>query len=355
MSKKNRKNRKSKLGMAPGSLVFTGEQKMLEVEITAIYYSQNDYFEEKIIQLDELKKISETHQGVVWINIDGVHDENEIEKIGDYFNLHKLTIEDILSIGQRPKLDEYEDYIHLVLKMPIIENQLIVENEQISFILKNNILLTFQEKTGDVFNDVRKRIKEGKGYVRNKESDYLLYILMDTLVDYYFYILDLFHDKIEVIEDILLNNKSEKTLYNLHNLRKQNIVLRRSIYPLREVINKFEKINEPFLKQENKIFIKDLYDHTIQAIDLVDSFRDSSASLLDLYMHNVSNKMNEIMKVLTIMSSIFIPLTFIAGIYGMNFKTMPELEFSYSYYIVLSVMLMISIAMIFYFKRKRWL
>jgi magnesium transporter len=355
MSKKNRKNRKSKLGMAPGSLVFTGEQKMLEVEITAIYYSQNDYFEEKIIQLDELKKISETHQGVVWINIDGVHDENEIEKIGDYFNLHKLTIEDILSIGQRPKLDEYEDYIHLVLKMPIIENQLIVENEQISFILKNNILLTFQEKTGDVFNDVRKRIKEGKGYVRNKESDYLLYILMDALVDYYFYILDLFHDKIEVIEDILLNNKSEKTLYNLHNLRKQNIVLRRSIYPLREVINKFEKINEPFLKQENKIFIKDLYDHTIQAIDLVDSFRDSSASLLDLYMHNVSNKMNEIMKVLTIMSSIFIPLTFIAGIYGMNFKTMPELEFSYSYYIVLSVMLMISIAMIFYFKRKRWL
>ncbi len=355
MSKKNRTNRKSKLGMAPGSLVFTGEQKMLEVEITVIYYSQNDYFEEKIKNLDELKKISETHQGVVWINIDGVHDEKEIEKIGDYFNLHKLTIEDILSVGQRPKLDEYEDYIHLVLKMPIIENHLIVENEQISFILKNNILLTFQEKTGNVFNDIRKRIKEGKGYVRNKESDYLLYILMDALVDYYFYILDLFNDKIEDIEDILLNKKSEKTLHNLHHLRKQNIVLRRSIYPLREVINKFEKINEPIVKQENKVFIKDLYDHTIQAIDSVDSFRDSSASLLDLYMHNVSNKMNEIMKVLTIMSSIFIPLTFIAGIYGMNFKTMPELEFNYSYYIVLSVMLMISIVMIFYFKRKRWL
>ena len=353
-SKKFKK--KSKVGLAPGSLVFTGEQKMDKPVYTIINFSDNTYLElnpkNNTEVIDELKKLS----GTIWLNIDGLHDENSIESIGNYLNIHKLTMEDLLSVGQRPKLEEYDNYIHTVIKMFMFNAESkLIEFEQISFILKGNVIVTFQEKTGDVFNNIRKRIKEGKGTIRKRTADYLLYALLDAIVDQYFLILESFGEHMEKIENELLTNHNNTIINQLHLLRSETFNLRRAVYPLREIISNFEKLEDPHVKPDTKIFIRDLYDHTIQVIETIELFREMASSLLDLYMNSVSNKMNEIMKLLTIMASIFIPLTFLAGVYGMNFENIPELHFKYGYFIFWGVMVLIFILMIYFFKRKKWL
>lgn len=346
----------SKAGLAPGSLVFTGIQKMTDVMISYITYSADNYHEKNIESITELIKILESGRDNVWINIDGLHDADVIEEICTWLGIHKLTMEDILSVSQRPKIEEYPGYIHLVIKMFILNSsELSVEEEQLSFVLKDNILITFQEKTGDVFDAVRIRLREGKGLIRKQGVDYLLYSLLDAVVDQYFQILEFFGERLEDIEISLLENPDKSTLNNLHYFRRETLNLRRSVYPLREVISRFEKMDEPLIKKDLKVFIRDLYDHTIQVIDNIEILREMSAGLLDLYMNSISNKMNEVMKVLTIMASIFIPLTFIAGVYGMNFVNMPELHYKYGYFAVWGIMVFIFIAMIIYFKRKRWI
>lgn len=348
--------RKSKAGLAPGSLIFTGIQKMTSVKISFINYSVDTYYETEPGSIPELIEILEASGGNKWINIDGLHDENIIEDICTWLGVHKLTMEDILNVGQRPKIEEHYEYLYLVVKMFILNSpEITINDEQLTFILKNNILITFQEKTGDVFEAVRKRLKEGKGMIRNKTTDYLLYSLLDTIVDQYFMILELFGEKLEEIEIKLLENPDKETLNKLHYFRRETLSLRRSVYPLREVISRFEKMDGTLIKSDLKIFISDLYDHTIQVIDTIEILREMSTGLLDLYMNSISNKMNEIMKVLTIMASIFIPLTFIAGVYGMNFVNMPELQYKYAYFIVWIIMILIFIGMIIYFKRKKWL
>ncbi len=348
--------RKSKTGLAPGSLIFTGIQKMTSVKISFINYSEDTYYETEPGSIPELIKILEVSGGNKWINIDGLHDENIIEEICTWLGIHKLTMEDILNVGQRPKIEEHYEYLYLVIKMFILNSpEITINDEQLTFILKNDILITFQEKTGDVFEAVRKRLKEGKGMIRNKTADYLLYSLLDTIVDQYFMILELFGEKLEEIEIKLLENPDKETLNKLHYFRRETLNLRRSVYPLREVISRFEKMDGTLIKSDLKIFISDLYDHTIQVIDTIEILREMSTGLLDLYMNSISNKMNEIMKVLTIMASIFIPLTFIAGVYGMNFVNMPELQYKYAYFIVWIIMILIFIGMIIYFKRKKWL
>jgi magnesium transporter len=355
MAKKKHKQ-KSKLGLAPGSLVFTGLQKMTNVDITVLHYSA-DYVEESNPKsMAEVITLIQSFKGVAWINIDGLHDENSIEEICTYLNIHKLSMEDILSVGQRPKLEEYQDYIQAVLKILTLDStDETIEYEQLSFILKGNILVTFQEKTGDVFDSVRNRIKEGKGNVRKRGADYLLYALLDLVVDHYFIVLENFGEKLEDLETELLNNPDKTTLNKLHRLRRETLLLRRTVYPLREMIGRFEKLEEPLISNNIKVFIRDLYDHTIKVIENIEVLRDMTSGLLDLYMNTTSNKMNEIMKVLTILTSIFIPLTFISGVYGMNFVNMPELEFKYGYFAVLGLMVLVLIAMLIYLKRKKWL
>ncbi len=353
--RKSKHNRKSKLGLAPGTLLFTGERKMEHVEFTVIHYNENQVEEYFPKHLDEIIHLVDTSKDLLWINIDGIHDEAVIEAICSKLLIHKLTMEDVLSVGQRPKLDEHPEYIHTVIKMFMIDGDDSIDDEQISFILHKNILISFQEKKGDVFDGVRKRIHEGKGYIRKKKSDYLLYALIDSVVDHYFVILEVLGERIEAIELELLENPSKGTLNKLHRVRRETLELRRSVYPLREVISKLEKIDDSIINPDVRVFIRDLYDHTIQVIDTIEVMRESALALMDLYMNSVSNKLNEIMKVLTIMASIFIPLTFVVGVYGMNFDNMPELHWHYGYYGILGVMLLMVISMLIYFKSKKWM
>lgn len=342
--------------MAPGSLVFTGLQKMAKVDITVIHYSTDHFEESNPKSISEVIALIQSFKGVTWINIDGLHDENSIEEICTYLDIHKLSMEDILSVGQRPKLEEYQDYVQAVIKILTIDSvDEVIEYEQLSFILKGNILVTFQEKTGDVFDGVRNRIREGKGNVRKRGADYLLYALLDLVVDHYFIVLDNFGEKLEDLETELLNNPDKTILNKLHRLRRETLLLRRTVYPLREMIGRFEKLEEPLISNSIKIFIRDLYDHTVKVIENIEVLRDMTSGLLDLYMNTTSNKMNEIMKVLTIMTSIFIPLTFIAGVYGMNFTNMPELQHKYGYFVILGVMVVVVLGMLYYLKRKKWL
>lgn len=354
-TKRNKSKRKSKLGLAPGTLIFTGERKMENVEFSVLNYNELQANEITPNNLDEIIALVDNSKDTLWINIDGIHDEQTIEAICSKLLVHKLTMEDILSVGQRPKIDEHLHYIHIVLNMFMLEDDNSIINEQISFVLHKNILLSFQEKTGDVFQGVRNRITEGKGFIRKRNADYLLYALIDSVVDHYFVILETLGERIEELEVELLKKPTDETLGKLHKIRRESLELRRSVYPLREVISKFEKIDESILNPDVRVFIRDLYDHTIQVIDTIEVMRESALALLDLYMNSVSNKMNEIMKVLTIMASIFIPLTFVAGIYGMNFEYMPELKWDYGYFAVWGVMLLMVIGMLIYFKVKKWL
>jgi magnesium transporter len=265
-------------------------------------------------------------------------------------------MEDIINREQRPKIDDLENYLFLVLKMlQYDEKEQKIKFEQVSLILGSTYVISFQEREGDVFNIIRKRIKEGKGRIRKMDSDYLAYSLIDAIVDNYFSILEKIGERIEDIEGEVITNPSPETLQSIYSLKRDLIFLRKSVWPLREVITKMERGEIKLITKPTELFLRDVYEHTIQVIDTIESFRDMISGLLDIYLSSISNKMNEVMKVLTIIATIFIPLTFIAGIYGMNFQNMPELGWHWGYFIVLCVMLVIGITMIIYFKRKNWL
>ncbi|MBN2651321.1 MAG: magnesium/cobalt transporter CorA [Spirochaetales bacterium] len=349
------KKSRQKVGLVPGSLIYTGTGDRREILFTAISYSSTSFEVKNFNNVTELIGYVEKSNGNVWINIDGLSDVDSIERLCNFLEIHKLTIEDILNVNQRPKLEQQEDYIHLVMKM-LIPNQESsrIEVEQVSFILKGRLLISFQEKNGDVFEHVRKRIYENTGYVRKMNTDYLLYSLVDAIVDYYFLVLEKTGERLDEVENRLLSSHSQNILAEIHMIRKDIVAFRRFIYPVREVVSQLERVEDEKISSDLKLFIRDLYDHTIRVIEATESFRDTSASLIDLYMNNASNKMNQIMKTLTIISTIFIPLTFIAGIYGMNFENMPELKMKSGYFIILGVMAVVPIVMIAFFKRKKW-
>ncbi len=353
---KRKQKKKLKSGLAPGSLVFTGQQKMAQVEITVLNYSEETFEEIKAKSVGETISLTKTFKGTTWINIDGLHDEKSIEEICTFLDIHKLGMEDILNVNQRPKIEEYPGYLQAFIKMLTINQEdETIDYEQISFILKGNILVTFQEKAGNIFNNVRTRIKEAKGLVRKRGADYLLYALLDLIVDHYFIIIDNFSDKLDELETDLLNKPGKENLNRLHLLRREILLLRRTIYPIREMIGRFEKLDESFITGNIRDYTRDLFDHTIIVIENIEVLRDRTSGLLDLYMNTVSIKMNEIMKVLTIMSTIFIPLTFIAGVYGMNFSNMPELQYKYGYFFILGFMMVVFIGMLIFLKRKKWI
>ncbi len=353
--KNNKNNRKKKLGKAPGSLIFTGKRKTENVNISFIKYNTESFAEQTLEDIESAAELV-SEDCINWINITGLHETELIEKAGQLFDLHKLSLEDILSIGQRPKLEEFDSYIYVVLKMfNFSENSNIQEEEQISFILKDGLLITFQEKEGDVFEHVRNRLREARGNIRKRTADYLLYALIDSIVDYYFLIIEKTGEEIESIENRLLINTDSDILNRLHEIRRQVLMLRRAVYPVRELVNRMEKYDSSLIKSENNIYIRDLYDHTIQIIETIEVFRDMMSGIMDLYMNMISNRMNNVMKVLTIIATIFIPLTFIVGIYGMNFENMPELTWRWGYFAVLAFMFSLAIFMLWVFRRKKWL
>lgn len=349
------KRSSKKAGMSPGTLVHVGEQRLDKARISVMNYDQ-DRLEEK-----ELKRIEDSFAykdtpPVTWINIDGLHDVELIETVGTHFGIHSLTLEDIVNTGQRPKLDDFEDYIYLVLKMLKYDDTIgHIVSEQVSLIMGPHYLISFQETEGDVFNFVRERIRKGRVRIRKSGPDYLAYALIDAVVDHYFLILEKIGEKIEQFEDRVHSEPTPEILQNIHTLKREIIYFRKQVWPIRELLNVWQKTESPLMQEAHKIFISDVYDHTVQVIDTIESFRDIIAGMMDLYLSTVSNRMNEVMKVLTIMATIFIPLTFVAGIYGMNFKFMPELEWKWSYPVLWILLIGIFVSMLFYFKRKKWL
>jgi magnesium transporter len=349
------KRASKKIGLAPGTLVHVGEKKTEEVQITLIDYDAT-HFQEKVIEAVEESFPFKEEPTVTWINIDGLHEVGVIESLGKHFGLHPLILEDIVHTGQRPKMEDFEEYLFTVLNMLRYDQEDDqVKAEQVSLVVGPNYVLSFQERSGDVFNGVRERLRKGKGRIRKAGSDYLAYALLDAVVDEYFLILETIGEKIEVVEEELLANSTRETLQNIHDMKREMIFFRKQVWPLRELINGLSKGESSLIRESTGIYLRDIYDHTIQIIDTIESFRDMLSGMLDIYLSTISNKMNEVMKVLTIMATIFIPLTFLAGIYGMNFKYMPELEWRWGYFMVWGVMVVIVVSLVGYFKRKRWL
>lgn len=349
------KKSSKKYGESPGTLIYNGEHKTEDIQLTMIKYNK-DYYERK-----DLKNIEECFKEkdndfVKWINVEGIHDVSIIQKIGNKFNLHPLMLEDIVNISQRPKMDDYEDYILVVVKM-IYYNQSIREivTEQVSFVLIDNYVFSFQEFEGDVFDEVRQRIETAKGNIRKLGADYLLYALIDAIVDSYFFILEEVGNFSEEIEHELMEEPEKKLLQSIYDLKREMIYLSNSIWPLREVVGNLTRTSSSLIKENTRLYLRDVYDHIMQIVDIIESYRDILSGMLDTYLSSISNKTNDVMKILTIFSSIFIPLTFLAGIYGMNFKYFPELNLPWAYPVFWVITVGIIILMLAYFRRKKWL
>jgi len=346
---------RKRAGAAPGTLIHVGERKSEQSRIRIIDYDEGN-LEERELKDPQACRPHKDKTGVSWINVDGIHEIGVIETVGRCFNLHPLILEDILNTEHRPKVEMVEDYLFIVLKMLHLDEATgCVVTEQVSLVLGQGYVLSFQEREGDVFDPVRERLRSGKGRIRKQGADYLAYALLDAVVDSYFAILEKLGEKLEFLEEELIQNPHPETLEEIHGYKREMILLRKSIWPLREVISSLYRGESPLIEEGTTVFLRDVYDHTIQVIDTVETFRDLVSGLLDLYLSSISNRMNEVMKVLTIMATMFIPLTFIAGIYGMNFEVMPELHWKYGYAAVWGLMAFIGGGMVFYFRRKKWL
>lgn len=345
-----------KAGLAPGTLVHIGEKKCDTTKVTVYEYSENFFSENTVVNEDILRNLPVSNEVVRWVNVDGFASVDILEAIGARFGLHPLTMEDILNTGQRPKSENFDHYHYIVFKM-LSYNDLrnTVDIEQVSLVVGPRYVLSFQEREGDVFGPLRERLHQGKGWLRKLGADYLAYSILDSVVDSYFGVLEKVGEKIETIEDKLIEDPAAETLREVHNLKREMIYLRRSVWPLREVLNSLIKSDDAFLDKTTSVYLRDVYDHTVQILDTTEIYREMLSGMLEIYLSSVNNRMNEVMKVLTIIATLFIPLTFVTGLYGMNFRFMPELDWPYGYPLVLSLMLFSAICMIYYFKQKKWL
>lgn len=350
------KKRSKKAGLPPGTPVHIGERISGDTRITLFAYNEQA-LEERELERPEECAFFKGKSPVIWINIVGLHQVEALEKLNDCFGLHPLVLEDILNTDQRPKMEDFGEYLYIVLKSLFLNQKPgeAIESEQVSLILGPNFVLSFQEKEGPLFDGIRDRIRNGKGRLRKLGADYLVHALLDTIVDHYFVVSEKLGEKIETLEDELVSRPTPGTLREIHKLKREMIFLRKAVWPLREVIGRLERRETDLIKESTVIYLRDIYDHTIQAIDNIETFRDILSGMLDIYLSSLSNRMNEIMKVLTIISTLFIPLTFIVGWYGMNFKHMPELEWQWGYPTVLFVMLAVTVFMLAYFRRKKWI
>lgn len=323
-----------------------------KVILELISYNRDSYQRfDDLTPEDLLQKLHPDH--VNWVNLDGLGSLETIEKLQTHFSLHALLIDDVLN-DQRPKSEEYDDYLFFTMKMLYRIDSTGIDYEQVSFVLGKNFLLSFQEKEGDLFNGFRERIRLDQGKVRKKQSDYLLYRLIDIIVDNYYNVLDRIGDLIEETEDVAYENASNQTFHEIQSLKKELIFLRKALYPLREGLSKIVKGESEFIQEENLRYFGDVYDHVAHLIDSLDTYKDLTSSLLDIHINAMNARLNEVIKVLTVISTIFMPLTFIVGVYGMNFDVMPELKWQWGYYIVWAVMLVVVVAMLLFFRRKKW-
>jgi magnesium transporter len=349
------KKRSKKAGLPPGTLVHIGEKKAETLKITIMDYDEARFEEKEIKTIDECF-IFKDKPTVTWINIDGLHQVEILEKLGECYGLHPLVLEDILNTDHRPKMEDYGEYLYIVLKdLDYDDKSSQIEAEQISLILGPNFVFSFQEREGDTFNSIRERIRNGKGRIRKMGADYLAYTLFDSIVDNYFIILERLGEKIEFLEEKLVTQPTPETLQIIHHLKREMIFLRKAVWPLREVINGLERGESSLIRESTRVYLRDVYDHTIQTIDTIETYRDMVSGMLDIYLSSVSNRLNSVMKVLTIIATIFMPLTFLAGVYGMNFKLMPELEWRWGYPVIWLVMVGIGVFMLLYFRKKKWL
>jgi magnesium transporter len=344
-----------RVGLPPGSVVFVGEEKTDPVQFSVIDYT-GDELEERTLSDAEAVLPYRDSPTTTWINVSGVHDEAAIRTIGDHFGLHPLIQEDIVHTGQRPKLETYDDHVYVVSKMLYHdEEEDRLRAEQVSFVLGGSYLISFQEDPGDVFEPVRERLRKGRGRIRTSGTDYLTYALLDVIVDHYFVILEALGARTEEVEEEVLEDPQAETQERINDLRRDLIFMRRMTWPVRELLSQLQRLESPLWSDETRPFVRDTYDHAVQVLDLVESLRDVVGGLTDLYMTALSNRMNEIMKVLTIIGTIFIPLTFVAGIYGMNFEYMPELTVWYAYPTAMAAMAAIAAVLLLYFRRKEWI
>ena len=352
----NSKKRSVNKGMAPGSLVFIGNRKMEEPKMSLIDYT-NEHFEEKPLNKDNLTELEQYKNSntVSWINIDGLHETELIGQIGEMFGIHPLLQEDILNTAQRAKFEDFEEYLFITLKMLSInrENKHL-STEQISFVIHKNFVLTFQEKEGDVFDAVRERIRTKRGKLRNVGNDYLAYALLDTIVDNYIYLLEYLGEHIADLEMQLLKRPSESLLTKINTYKQELHFIAKGVRPVKEMIKDLIRAESPIIHKKTTPYLKDLLDIATQSIETIESFREILSDYLNIYHTNLSTKLNEIMKVLTVFSAIFIPLTFIAGIYGMNFQHMPELDKEWGYPAVLVTMFLVALSMLAFLKFRKW-
>jgi len=349
------KKSSKKLGLPPGTLVYVGEEKFEPPKITTIDYDENSVSEREVDDIEACVSFEESPH-VRWINMDGIHQVELIERLGKCFSLHPLLLEDVAHTGQRAKMDDFEENLFIVLQMIYSDEQDDrIRSEQVSLVVGSNFVISFQEQEGDVFNPVRERIRGGKGRIRKKGPDYLAYSLLDAVVDHYFVILEKPGEDIESLQEESVTRPTPETLQSIQWLKREMIFLRKSVWPLREVVNSLARGESALIKEDTHLYLKDVYDHTIQVVDTIETYRDMLSVMLDVYLSSVNNRMNEVMKVLTIIATIFIPLSFLAGVYGMNFKHMPELDYRYAYPLFWLAVISAFVIMMVLFKKRRWL
>ncbi|MCW8811345.1 MAG: magnesium/cobalt transporter CorA [Ignavibacteriaceae bacterium] len=354
LAPKRKKKTSTKIGLPPGSIVYLGEKKVDKVTIKLTEYDEKNAETYEIKSVEEIDPFTDTPQ-VTWVSVCGLHETEFLKQVGEKFKVHPLVLEDILNTETRPKIEITDDYLFIVMKLVLFNPEhKILETEQVSFILGRTFLFSFSEKSDEIFNPIKERIATQLGKIRKKGPDYLLYALMDIVVDNYFLALEKIEERIETLDDEVINNPERSQIESIYNLRNLLLMMRRSIWPYREIVNQLIKDDSDLLDDSIEPYLRDLYDHTIHITETIEQQREITNGLMEIYLSMMSNKMNEVMKVLTVIATIFIPLTFIVGIYGMNFKYMPELDVPWAYYAVWGVMFAVVVTMVIYFRRKNW-
>ena len=349
------KKRSKKAGLPPGTLIHIGEKKSDATRIILWEYDEKNFQESRLENVDVCFPFK-TEPIVTWVNVFGIHQVEVFEKLGTCFSLHPLVLEDILNSDQRAKMEEYGDDLYIVLKMLSYDDARDeVQAEQVSLVLRGNVVFSFQENEKNLFAGLLDRLRNGKGRIRKMGADYLVYAILDLIVDHYFLVLEKIGERIEKLEEKLLSDPKPSTLQKLQHLKREMLFLRRWIWPLREVLSALERGELEQIREGTRIYLRDVYDHAIQVLDTIEIFREMLSGMVDIYLSSINNRMNAIMKVLTIIATIFMPLTFLAGVYGMNFKYMPELEWPWGYPLIVAVMAGIGITMLIMFKWKKWL
>ena len=350
-------SREQHMGLPPGSLVApTGNgHNAAPPKLTVMAYSDTELREEVVTDTAATLAQMASWPGITWLNVDGLGDLALLEAIGNNFHLHPLTLEDVLTPDQRPKMDPCEGYLFVVVTMLSLSAEGSLQSEQVSMVLGKQHLVTFQQREGDVFGLIRTRLRNHKGRIRQAGADYLMYALLDAIVDHYYLVLEHYSEQLDAIDERVMTHSGPETLQSIHRLKQELAGVRRAAWPLRDLVAGIERSESPLIQRATRPYMRDLYDNVVHIIDSIEIFREMASGLLDVHLSAVSNRMNEIMKVLTLIATLFMPLTFIAGLYGMNFHYMPELSWRCGYFLVLGVMALTTIGMLVFFRRRRWL